>query len=511
MGHLRSVLTVATCLAALAMHAGAVHSATVIMNVTIVDGTGAAARPGAVRIVADRIVAVGNVVREAGDASLDGAGLVLAPGFIDTHSHHDRGLFERREALAPIGQGVTTIVVGQDGFSPQPLTDFFSRFEAAPAAVNVASYSGHNTLRAAVLRSDSRRVATTTEIEAMAALLEQDLAAGALGLSTGLAYEPGIFSNRAEVVQLARVAAHRAARYVSHIRNENVSLLDALDEAIAVAEQARLPVQISHLKIGLKEQWGTADRVLALLDRARARGAQITADVYPYTYWQTTMRLLLEGKPDNRERVAWHFAHTTPPETIFLQRYLPDPSLVNRNLAQLARERGQDAVTLYLELAKRAAEYERAHPAAERPVESIIGTSMAQEDVDRFARWEHSNVCSDGADGGHPRGYGAFTRILAQQVREQRALTLETAVRKMTGLAARNLGLRGRGTIEPGAHADLVLFDPRTVADRATVQQPTALSSGIAKVWVAGELVYADARPTHRYPGRIIRREANVQ
>lgn len=489
--------------------AAASDGAVRIENVRIVDGTGAPAREGAVRIAGGRIVAVGALAPEPGETVVDGGGRVLAPGFIDSHSHHDAGMFEARDLVAVTSQGVTTLVVGQDGFSQLPLAELFAKVEATPLAVNLASYSGHNTLRARAMGEDARRAATAQEIARMSALLEDDLRAGALGLSTGLMYEPGAFSTTEEVVALAQVAARHGGRYISHLRDEGFELLPAIDEAIEIGRRSGAPVQISHLKIAVRKHWGRAGEVLAKLDRAREVGVDITADVYPYTFWQSTMRVMFLNKHDeDREGLAFNFAESTRPEDLRFTIFRPDPSIEGKTIAQVAAERGQDPVEAYIALARTLAAYERAHAGdADRPrAEAVIGTSMDEADVESFLRWSHTNVGSDGFPTGHPRGHGSFTRVLGRYVRERGALTLEQAVHAMTGRAAAHLGFADRGVIAPGARADLVLFDPETVADRATVEDPTALSVGVDRVWVGGEEVFADGRALGRYPGEVVRR-----
>ena len=482
----------------------------VVENARIVDGSGAPSVTGAVRIVAGRIVASGpGTTAAAGDAVLDAGGLVLAPGFVDTHSHADRDLFERPDALAAVSQGITTVVVGQDGFSPYPLGEFRDRLEETPAAVRVASYAGHNTLRQLVLGEDSRREATEDEIAAMQRLLEAELAAGALGLSTGLEYDPGIWSATAEVLALAETAAVVGGRYMSHIRSEDRWFEEAFEEIIEIGRATGMPVQLSHAKLAMKSLWGRAPEFLARLDEARADGIEITLDVYPYPYWQSTLTVLFPERDfTDLQEARFVTAEIAPPEGVLIPLYAPEPSWAGRTLASIAAERGEEPAATLLMLIRRA-EAMRRDPARDPavPVETVIATSMDEDDIAAFFAWEHANLCTDGGlHGAHPRGYGSFPRAIRQFVRERKILTLEQAVRRFTALAADHLGLEGRGRIAPGMAADLVLFDPEVVADRATPDDPHALSTGIHRVLVAGETVFVDGRATGARPGTFLAR-----
>ena len=499
-----TILVVAAC-APRRTPAPTTGATTLIANARIVDGSGDAARVGSVRIAGDRIAEVGNLRARPGERVVDAGGLVIAPGFIDTHSHHDGRLFEMRDAVAAVSQGITTIVVGQDGGSRTPLSEFFARLEREPPAVNVASYSGHGSLREQVMGEDFKRQATGPEIERMRELLRADMQAGALGLSTGLEYDPGIYSTPQEVVELAKVASSFGGRYISHIRSEDRHFWQAIDEIITIGREARLPVQVSHIKLAMRSLWGHADSLVRVLDRARASGVDITADIYPYTYWQSTLTVLFPERDfENRVTAEFVLREISAPDGLLLARFDPDTTYVGRTVAQIAAARGTDPPATLMALIRESLALEKA---TGNSGESVIGTSMDERDIERLLAWPFTNVCSDGGLAGrHPRGFGAFTRVLGEYTRVRRILSLEDAIRKMTSLSAQNLGLVERGRVAPGYYADLVLFDPATVRDVATPLQPQARSVGIRSVWVNGEIVYEDAAPTGRHPGRVLRR-----
>lgn len=477
---------------------------TLIRGARVIDGTGAPARSEGVRIDEGRIAAVGVLTARPGERVVDATGLVLAPGFIDSHSHHDRGLLETPDALGAVSQGITTIVVGQDGGSRLPLRDFFAELESTGNAVNVASYVGHGTLRRAVLGDDYRREATPAEIERMCALLREELAAGGLGLSTGLEYDPGIYASSDEVVALAKEAARVGGRYISHMRSEDRALWDAVDETLEIGRRAGIPVQISHLKLAMRSLWGESGRLLERLEEARRAGVDVTADVYPYTYWQSTMTVLFPDRDfDDRAAFAFALEELVAPEGMLIGTYEPRPEYEGRTLAAVAELRGEDPVDTYMALVHEAVRTDAD--------ESIVATSMAESDVVRLLQWPHANVGTDGAlRGAHPRGFGAFTRVVGPWVRDGR-LSLEAAVHKSTALSAEHVGLADRGVIRVGAPADLVLFDPATVGDRATREEPHRVSAGVERVWVNGVTVYEGrGGSTGARPGRVVPRPGAV-
>ncbi len=490
----------AVLLAGLAAGAEGVGTSTLIVNASIVDGTGAPARQGALRIDGDRIVEIGQLEPRGGERVVDANGLTLAPGFIDVHSHHDRELFDTPEAVPVVSQGITTIVVGQDGSMVLPPAELFARIEDSPLAINVATYVGHGSLRRIAMGEDFRRAATPGEIARMRGQLEAGMEAGALGLSTGLEYDPGIYSTTEEIIELAKAAKRQGGRYISHVRSEDRDFWAAIDEIIRIGREVGIPVQVTHMKLAMKDSWGQSQKLLDLLDAARAAGVDVTGDVYPYDAWNASPTVLFPRRDfTNRESAQFALDHIAPPEAIIVSLYSPEPALVGKTLTEIAGLKGMDPAAALMELIARASgPGDRA---------SIIGRSMVEADIAKLIAWPHAAICSDGSMAGlHPRGRGAFPKVLRVYVREQKLLSLEQAVHKMTGLAAANVGVADRGVIRPGAFADLVLFDPEAVADRATFESPFETSVGIATVWVNGVPVWQDGQATDARPGRGIKR-----
>lgn len=478
----------------------------IIRNARVYDGSG---KPGVktdVGLRGDTIAAIGDLSKAEAMEIVDAEGLVLTPGFIDAHSHHDRGLRANPDGLALVSQGITTIIVGQDGFSEYPLRNYFQWLTDSAVAVNVGSYSGHNTLREQILGDDFKREATPEEVEKMKSLLQADMEAGALGLSTGLEYDPGIYSHKDEVLTLAHVLPEHGGRYISHIRSEDRYFWEAINEVLVIGRETKVPVQISHIKLAMRSLWGRADSTIQLLEKARTEGINVTADIYPYAYWSSTIRVLFPDRNfSDLKEAEFILREVTTPEGIIFSSYTPNPEYNGKSLAYAASLEKMTPAKMLIELIRRL---DACEANGDDCGGSIVATSMEETDIEKLLLWNHTGICSDGSSSGrHPRGFGAFTRVLAKYVREQKVLSLEEAIHKMTYLTAQNLGIEKRGLIKEGYFADLVLFDSATVTDHASIAEPQKMSSGIQKVWVNGVKVFEEGKSTQHYPGRVIRRK----
>jgi len=489
-----------------------IPTSTLMTNAVIMDGSGEPAIDGSVRIDGDRIVAVGDLASLRNENVIDAGGMVLAPGFIDTHSHHDENMSEYRDMPGVVTQGVTTVVRGADGsagieefYGTVTQADFNQSFEASPVAVNIASFSPHNNIRAVVMGADFKRHATEEELAEMARLVDDDMQHGALGLGTGLEYMPGIFSSTEEVIELSRVASSHGGRYMSHVRDEDEFFLDAIDEVIRIGREADIPVHVSHIKLADKAFWGTTEDVVDKMNAARAEDVQISADIYPYLYWQSNLAILFPERDYTDRGVATYtFEHTTDPETLIIARFEPEPSYNGLSIAEIARLNEQDVESTLLDLTQQADRYLQETGTGGA---SILARGMQEPDVAALMLWEHTNICTDGGNGGaHPRGYGAFPRFFSRFATARSGISSEQGIAKMSSVAARNVGIGERGSIEAGFFADLVLLDPDEFKDRATFEAPNVLSTGVITVWVNGEIVYEDGETTGVFPGRIVSR-----
>ena len=508
----------------------------VIRGGNVVDGTGTPAVEMDVGVTGGRIAAVSRRLADRGSVEIDARGLAVAPGFIDIHSHADGSLFSDPRSESVILQGITTIVVGQDGGSRFPSRNaaeesgtpsfaaLAARIEALPSAVNVASMIGLGSVRGIVVGPDDRP-ATPAELTRMTAMVRDAIAAGACGASSGLEYTPGAFASRAELATLCGPLAAAGLPYATHMRNEDDRLLDSIDESIEVARTARCPLQISHLKTQGPRNWGKLDEVFQRIEQARAGGLDVAFDRYPYIAYQTGLTNLFPVWSRDGGTAAFFRRLDDAPTADRIRRETlakvdliggwdnvlisgvgrgGDTTAEGKRLGAFASSKGTDPYEAAITLLRGA-----------NGSVGMVGFAMSEENLERILAHPLGTVCSDGGgfavDGPsrrgspHPRGLGTFPRVLGRYVRERKALTLEQAVYKMSALPASRIQLRDRGRIARNLAADLVVFDPATVADKATFEEPFQYPVGIRAVVVNGQIALRDGERGGRGSGRALR------
>lgn len=466
----------------------------VFRNVTIIDGTGKPAHNGDVRITGDRITKIGKIKPNKAEEVIDGTGLVLAPGFIDIHNHSEDGLEREGTAANQVSQGITTVIVGPDGGSPDSIAKYFAGLDGK-IGINVGAFMGHGTLRTIVLKQDLRRPANDAELAEMSKLLREAMDAGAFGISSGLEYDAGFAAPTEELIALSKVAAKSGGIYMTHMRDEEEGVLNAIREAIRIGREAKIPVQISHIKMGNKSVWGKSTEAVAIVNEARKAGQDVTADAYPYVAWASTITVLVPSrKHEDRAEVQKGIDAIGGADKVLITSCRAFPQYEGKTLQQAAEIAKATPVDVYIEVVKKGGA-------------GVIGYGMTEEDVKTFYQTPWIMVSSDGGIGSrHPRGTGTFPRVLGKFVRENKWLGLEEAVRKMSGFPAARLGLKDRGTIKKGMKADLVLFDPATVLDKATFVEPQLFAEGIKAVFVNGTRVWDGSKATGALPGSILKR-----
>lgn len=497
----------------------------------VVDGTGSPWYRADVAIQSDTIARIARAIPGPAARIVDVNGLVVAPGFIDIHTHARRGIFEVPTAENYVRQGVTTLVEGPDGGSPVPLGPFLQKVAAVRIAPNFASFIGQGSVRAQVI-GEINRSATPGELERMRALVRQGMEDGAFGLSSGLFYVPGTFTPTAEIVELAKVAGGLGGIYISHMRDEAKGVLESVTETVAIGERGGLPTQVTHHKIIGKKYWGRSVDTLRLVDEARARGVDATIDQYPYTASSTSIgsALLpswaLEGgravtldrlrDPATRAKIR---AETSviirdergggDPKNVVVARCDWDPSMNGMDLGAITVKRG---LTPTIEHAAETAMW-----IVERGGAQGIFHAIGEEDLQRILVHPATMVGSDGEiplfgrNHPHPRSYGTFARVLGVYVREKALLPLEAAVRKMSAFPAQRLGLADRGVLRLGLKADLAVFDPAKVRDTATFEKPHSYAEGVTLVIVNGQVVFEKGAMTDARPGRVLYGPAYVR
>jgi N-acyl-D-amino-acid deacylase len=493
----------------------------VIVNGSVIDGTGSAGVLQDVAIKDGRIAATGRIARTDAAATIDAKGLIVAPGFIDVHTHADN-LVSRGDAANFVRMGVTTIVAGNCGSSALDVSAALAALRDRPAAVNFATLIGHNTVRSSVMGS-ANRAPTAAELARMRSLVWKGMADGAVGFSTGLQYVPGTYAELMEITELARAAANAGGIYASHMRNEGTALEDSIAETIRVGEIGGARVQISHLKVDSPNRWGASETALAMIDAARRKGIDVRADQYAYTAASSTLGIrfpswALEGGPSKvaerlNDPAVWQKIKTEMAGLLaerglrdlsfaVVAMYRANPSLNGLSMQQVAaRQEGSGSAE---------AQFEAARKMMLAGGASMVYHFMSDADVDRIMRHPHVALASDAGvigfgDGApHPRGYGNNARVLGAYVRGRRVLPLAEAIRKMTSLPAGHFKLANRGTIRTGYAADLVIFDPAQVADTATFEKPHGYAAGIPYVLVNGEIVVKDGTQTEARPGQVL-------
>ncbi len=490
----------------------------------IIDGTASPWYQADLAIKGDTIVRIAPSIAEPATRVIDVKGLVVAPGFIDIHTHARRGIFEVPTADNYLRQGVTTLIEGPDGSSPIPIGPFLAKVQAVRITPNFAMFIGQGTVRSEVM-GEVDRPATKAELDQMRALVTQGMNEGAFGLSSGLFYVPGAFTPTEEVIELARVAGAMGGIYISHMRDEAKGLEESVRETIAIGEKGGLPTQITHHKVVGKKYWGGSVQTLRMVDEARARGVDATIDQYPYTASATSIGAALlpswaqEGgrdatlkrlkDPATRAKIKAESVAIIrdergggDPKNVSVSACQFDPKLAGQNLAQITQGRGL-AVTL-----ENAAE--TAIWIVEQGGCGGIFHAIGEEDLQRILVHPATMIGSDGEvavfgrNVPHPRSYGTFARVLGLYARDKKLLPLETAVQKMSAFPAQRLGLSDRGVLRAGLKADIAVFDAATIRDTATFERPHSYAEGVSLVVVTGQVAFEGGKMTEARPGRVL-------
>jgi N-acyl-D-amino-acid deacylase len=492
----------------------------------VLDGSGAPPSRSDVVIRGEVVVSVEDLSRAAARRVVDARDLVVAPGFIDVHAHSEEELLVNPKAESKIRQGVTTEILGMDGESYQPavFAQELDKLEEGGIGLNAGSFVGQGTIRGLVLAM-SDRAATAEEIESMRTLARSAFAQGALGISSGLEYTPGGFASASEIAELAKSMSGTNGLYATHMRNEDDRVLEAVEEAIGIAEAAKVGLHISHLKCQGKRNWGKLDAIFTAIERAEARGVEVTLDRYPYVAYSTTLANLMplwsrEGGTEAflmrlRSEEDWPRIRAAMQEKVELLgswgavmvssvSLEKNKTLQGRTIADIVKERGEDPFL-----------YTRTLLIEENNRVGMVGFGMEEATTARVLAHPKCMPASDGsalategelsAGNPHPRSYGTFARMLGKYVREDRLMPLEEAVRKMTSLPAERFGLGRRGRLAEGYFADVVVFDPSRVSDRATFAEPHQYADGFHAVLVNGAVVLENGGRTEDLPGKVIR------
>jgi N-acyl-D-amino-acid deacylase len=482
-----------------------------IRNGSVLDGSGSPAKQVDIGIRRDRIVQVGKSLRQKAKRVIDAHGLVVAPGFVDPHTHTFEDLSNPATSRndAYLMQGVTTVATGNDGSSPIQIADALDKWARQGIGTNAALFIGQGSVRDAVMgMSDAKP--TPAEMDSMMALVDRGMKDGAIGMSTGLYYAPGSYSSTEEVIALAKVAAADGGIYDTHMRDEstyNIGLLASVRETIRIGREAHMPVMISHIKALGRDVWGQSPQVIALVDEARADGVRVTASQYPYDASGTSVEASLiprwaevGGSAALLQRIG--DASVRPRLMAEMQKNLdrrggpgsllltasPDKEFVGKTLAKIAQERGVSPIEAALIVIQRGGA-------------DVASFNMQESDMRNFMRQDWVMTCSDGSSG-HPRKYGTFPFKLRKYVFDEHVITLPFAIRSSTSLPAETLGLKDRGLLKTGYFADVVVFDPKTIRARSTYEQPTLLATGVVYLLVNGQLAIDAGELTNAHAGR---------
>ncbi|MBL7877639.1 MAG: D-aminoacylase, partial [Cyclobacteriaceae bacterium] len=486
-----------------------------IRNGKIIDGTGNSWYYGDVGIREGKIIWIGKAEGRMAKRVIDANGLIVAPGFIDVHAHIEGGESTTPTADNFIYDGVTSVVTGNCGGSNANIAEYFSRLDSIKTSINVATLIGHNTVRRTVM-GDVQRDPTPEEQERMQKLIEKAMQEGAVGMSTGLIYVPGTYSKTAEVVGLAKVAARHQGVYASHIRDEGDQVTDAINEAINIGREAKIPVEISHFKVTYKPNWGRSVETISLVENARAEGLDVTMDQYPYVASSTTLDTTMPtwvfaggrdsmkmriNDPATRLKIKKEMVENLKAKKLKnysyaqVARYAPDTTYNGKNISEINKLRGRKATAM--DEAETILDMVGAINRTQ-----MVYFSMDEGDLMRILQYPFNMIASDagiakyGAGMPHPRAYGTNARVLGRYVRELKTIRLEEAIRKMTSLPAQKFNLRDRGLIREGMAADIVVFDEKQVGDAATYSGPHAYSKGFSYVLVNGEVVVEEGKHT---------------
>ncbi len=505
----------------LAWAAPAADYDTLIRNARVIDGSGNAWFRADVAVKDGRIAAVGRLPNATAARTIDAHERVVSPGFIDVHTHVEGNVERNPRGDNFLLDGVTTVITGNCGSSELNLSAWFEKLDKLGLGLNVASLVGHNTVRAEVM-GRANRLATPDEIRKMQALVDHAMRDGAVGFSTGLEYLPGTYSNTAEVVALAKAAAPYGGVYTSHMRDEGIHEIEAITEAVNVGKEAGMPVEISHLKIDRRSVWGASDQSLALIERFRREGVDVVADQYPYDRASTNLGIrlptwaLAEGKikerladPATRGKIAAemkkNLVEMGEPDYGFatVARFTPNAAYEGKTIPEISAAMGHaEGLDGQLETI-----FELMNAGGA----SMIYRLMGDVDIERIMRYPFTAIASDGGvtqlgvGNPHPRSYGTNARVLAEYVRSRGVLTLEDAIRRMTSLPARTFSLRDRGLVREGMAADLLVFDPARVEDKATFAKPHQYSQGFDFVLVNGRIAVDDGKLTTARGGQTLR------